>query len=167
MPQGEPGEICVAGPLLCGGYWKLPEATAETFRDGWMHTGDVAREDEDGFWYIVDRTKDMIVTGGFNVFPREVEDVVAQHPAIAQVGVIGTPDEKWGEAVTAIVVLREGHELTDDVVHEIQDMVKERKGSVQAPKQVIATEALPLTGLGKPDKKALRAQYWTGERSVG
>ena len=107
MPQGEPGEICVAGPLLCGGYWKLPEATAETFRDGWMHTGDVAREDEDGFWYIVDRTKDMIVTGGFNVFPREVEDVVAEHPAIAQVGVIGTPDEKWGEAVTAIVVLRE------------------------------------------------------------
>src|SRR4051795_5213805 len=167
VPQGEPGEICVAGPLLCGGYWKLPEETAETFRDGWMHTGDVAREDEDGFWYIVDRTKDMIVTGGFNVFPREVEDVVAQHPAVAQVGVIGTPDEKWGEAVTAIVVLRDGHELTDDVVHEIQDMVKERKGSVQAPKQVIATDALPLTGLGKPDKKALRAAYWTGERSVG
>src|SRR3954462_13304365 len=167
VAQGEPGEICVAGPLLCGGYWKLPDAPAETFRDGWMHTGDVAREDEDGFWYIVDRTKDMIVTGGFNVFPREVEDVVAQHPSIAQVGVIGTPDEKWGEAVTAIVVLRDGQELTDDVVHEIQQMVKERKGSVQAPKQVIATEVLPLTGLGKPDKKALRAQYWTGERSVG
>jgi fatty-acyl-CoA synthase len=167
VEQGEPGEICVAGPLLCGGYWKLPDVTAETFRDGWMHTGDVAREDEDGFWYIVDRTKDMIVTGGFNVFPREVEDVVAEHPAIAQVGVIGTPDEKWGEAVTAIVVLRPGHELTDEVVHEIQDMVKERKGSVQAPKQIIAADALPLTGLGKPDKKALRAQYWTGERAVG
>ena len=106
--SGEPGEICVAGPLLAGGYWNLPEETAETFRDGWMHTGDVAREDEDGFWYIVDRTKDMIVTGGFNVFPREVEDVVAEHPAVAQVGVIGTPDEKWGEAVTAIVVLRDG-----------------------------------------------------------
>lgn len=167
VPVGEPGEICVAGPLLSGGYWKLPEVTAETFRDGWMHTGDVAREDEDGFWYIVDRTKDMIVTGGFNVFPREVEDVVAEHPAIAQVGVIGTPHEKFGEAVTAIVVLREGHELTDEVVHEIQEMVKERKGSVQAPKQVIATDALPLTGLGKPDKKALRAQFWTGDRSVG
>ncbi len=167
VPVGEPGEICVAGPLLAGGYWKLPDETAETFRDGWMHTGDVAREDEDGFWYIVDRTKDMIVTGGFNVFPREVEDVVAEHPAIAQVGVIGTPDEKWGEAVTAIVVLREGHELTDDVVAEIQQLVKDRKGSIQAPKQIIATDALPLTGLGKPDKKALRAQYWTGERSVG
>jgi fatty-acyl-CoA synthase len=168
VPQGEPGEICVAGPLLSGGYWQLPEQTAETFRDGWMHTGDVAREDEDGFWYIVDRTKDMIVTGGFNVFPREVEDVVAEHPAVAQVGVIGVPHEKFGEAVTAIVVLREGHELTDEVVAEIQDMVKERKGSVQAPKQVIATDALPLTGLGKPDKKALRAQYWEGQgRSVG
>src|SRR6478672_2117638 len=167
VPTGEPGEICVAGPLLAGGYWNLPDETAETFRDGWMHTGDVAREDEDGFWYIVDRTKDMIVTGGFNVFPREVEDVVAEHPAVAQVGVIGTPHEKFGEAVTAIVVLREGHELTDEVVAEIQDMVKERKGSVQAPKQVIATDALPLTGLGKPDKKALRAQFWTGDRSVG
>jgi len=167
VPVGEPGEICVAGPLLADGYWNLPEATAETFRDGWMHTGDVAREDEDGFWYILDRTKDMIVTGGFNVFPREVEDVVAEHPAIAQVSVIGTPHEKFGEAVTAVVVLREGHELSDEVVAEIQQLVKDRKGSVQAPKQVIATDALPLTGLGKPDKKALRALYWTGDRAVG
>jgi len=167
VAPGEPGEICVAGPLLSAGYWQLPEATAETFRDGWMHTGDVAREDEDGFWYIVDRTKDMIVTGGFNVFPREVEDVIAEHPAIAQVGVIGTPHEKFGEAVTAVVVLREGQELTDEVVADIKDAVKERKGSVQAPKDVIAVDALPLTALGKPDKKALRARFWTGERSVG
>ena len=169
VPVGEPGEICVAGPLLAGGYWNLPEESAETFRDdGWMHTGDVAREDEDGFWYIVDRTKDMIVTGGFNVFPREVEDVVAEHPAVAQVGVIGVPDERWGEAVTAVVVLREGAELTDDVVAEIKSSVKERKGAVQVPKQVIAVDALPLTGLGKPDKKALRAQFWDDQqRSVG
>ena len=168
VPVGEPGEICVAGPLLAGGYWNLPEATAETFRDdGWMHTGDVAREDEDGFWYIVDRTKDMIVTGGFNVFPREVEDVVAEHPAVAQVGVIGTPDERWGEAVTAVVVLRPGFELTGELTGEIQQMVKERKGAVQSPKRVVASDALPLTGLGKPDKKALRAQCWTGGRAVG
>lgn len=171
VPQGEPGEICVAGPLLAGGYWNLPDETNETFRDGWMHTGDVAREDEDGFWFIVDRTKDMIVTGGFNVFPREVEDVVAEHPAVAQVGVIGTPHEKFGEAVTAIVVLRPDA-ATDEasiatMTAEIQEMVKERKGSVQAPKQVIVAESLPLTGLGKPDKKALRAQYWTGDRAVG
>jgi fatty-acyl-CoA synthase len=102
------------------------------------------------------------------VFPREVEDVVAEHPAIAQVGVIGVPDERWGESVTAVVVVREGAELTDAVVQEIKDSVKERKGAVQAPKQVIATDALPLTALGKPDKKALRAQYWGAEeRSVG
>jgi fatty-acyl-CoA synthase len=171
VPVGEPGEICVAGPLLATGYWNLPDETAETFRDGWMHTGDVAREDEDGFWFIVDRTKDMIVTGGFNVFPREVEDVVAEHPMVAQVGVIGTPHEKFGEAVTAIVVLRSDAPTDEESIArmtaEIQDAVKERKGSVQSPKQVIVADALPLTGLGKPDKKALRAQYWTGDRAVG
>ncbi|WP_395656354.1 fatty-acid--CoA ligase FadD8 [Nocardioides sp.] len=171
VPAGEPGEICVAGPLLAGGYWNLPEETAETFRDGWMHTGDVAREDEDGFWYIVDRTKDMIVTGGFNVFPREVEDVVAQHPAVAQVGVIGTPHEKFGEAVTAVVVLRSDASSDEASVaamtEEIQQMVKDRKGSVHVPKRVVVADSLPLTGLGKPDKKALRAQYWTGDRAVG
>jgi fatty-acyl-CoA synthase len=163
VPVGEPGEIWVAGPLLAGGYWNLPEATAETFKDGWLHTGDVAREDEDGFWFIVDRTKDMIVTGGFNVFPREVEDVVAEHPSVAQVSVIATPDEKWGEAVTAIVVLRQDVPRDEQSIAaltaEIQAAVKDRKGSVQAPKRVIVAESLPLTGLGKPDKKALRALY--------
>jgi fatty-acyl-CoA synthase len=167
VPVGEPGEICVAGPLLAGGYWNLPEETANTFRDGWLRTGDVAREDQDGFWYIVDRTKDMIVTGGFNVFPREVEDVVAEHPAVAQVGVIGVPDEKWGEAVTAVVVLRGGEHDQARVRSEIQERVKERKGSVQAPKDVVFVDSLPVTALGKPDKKALRAQFWEGrERAV-
>jgi fatty-acyl-CoA synthase len=164
---GEPGEICVAGPLLAGGYWNLPDETAATFREGWLRTGDVAREDADGFWYIVDRTKDMIVTGGFNVFPREVEDAVAEHPAVAQVGVIGVPDDKWGEAVTAVVVLRGGEHDHDRVTVEIQELVRERKGSVQAPKQVVYAESLPLTALGKPDKKALRAQFWEGrDRAV-
>ncbi|PXX09195.1 fatty-acyl-CoA synthase [Mycolicibacterium moriokaense] len=172
VPQGEVGEICVSGPLLCGGYWKLPDETSRTFHDGWMHTGDLAREDEDGFWYIVDRTKDMIVTGGFNVFPREVEDVVAEHPSIAQVCVIGTPDEKWGEAVTAVVVLRPDAASDDESVSkmtaEIQAAVKDRKGSVQAPKQVIVVDSVPVTALGKPDKKAVRAQFWEGAgRAVG
>ncbi len=172
VPQGEVGEICVSGPLLSGGYWNLPEATAETFRDGWMHTGDLAREDEDGFYYIVDRTKDMIVTGGFNVFPREVEDVVAEHPSVAQVCVIGTPDEKWGEAVTAVVVLRADVDGSEEAVAvmtaEIQAAVKERKGSVQAPKQVIVVDSVPVTALGKPDKKSVRAQFWEGAgRAVG
>src|SRR6185312_10178209 len=172
VPQGEVGEICVSGPLLAGGYLNKPEATAETFRDGWMHTGDLAREDEDGFWYIVDRTKDMIVTGGFNVFPREVEDVVAEHPSVAQVCVIGTPDEKWGEAVTAVVVLRPDAASDDEAVakltSEIQASVKDRKGSVQSPKQVIVVDSVPVTALGKPDKKAVRAQFWEGaDRAVG
>jgi fatty-acyl-CoA synthase len=161
VPTGTPGEICVAGPLLAGGYWNLPEVTAETFTaDGWLHTGDVAREDEDGFWYIVDRTKDMIVTGGFNVFPREVEDVVAEVSVVAQVGVIGVLDEKWGEAVTAVVVLKPGADADlDTLTEEIQALVRERKGPVHVPKRVVIAESLPLTGLGKPDKKALRAQY--------
>lgn len=172
VPPGEVGEICVSGPLLSGGYWNLPEATAETFRDGWMHTGDMAREDEDGFFYIVDRVKDMIVTGGFNVFPREVEDVVAEHPAVAQVCVIGTPDEKWGEAVTAVIVLRPGHpddaEAVAAVTAEIQAAVKERKGSVQSPKQVVVVDSVPVTALGKPDKKTVRAQFWEGlGRAIG
>jgi fatty-acyl-CoA synthase len=172
VPQGEVGEICVSGPLLSGGYWNLPDETSRTFHDGWMHTGDLAREDEDGFWYIVDRTKDMIVTGGFNVFPREVEDVVAEHPSVAQVCVIGTPDEKWGEAVTAVVVLRPDADPSDEAVSkmtaEIQAAVKERKGSVQSPKQVIVVDSLPVTALGKPDKKSVRAQFWEGAgRAVG
>ncbi|RSM62224.1 acyl-CoA synthetase [Actinoplanes sp. ATCC 53533] len=162
VPPGEPGEVCVAGPLLAGGYWHQPEATGEAFRDGWLHTGDVAREDSDGFLFIVDRVKDMIVTGGFNVFPREVEDAVAAHPAVAQVGVIGVPDATWGEAVTAIVVPRE--KPHDDAAaatleEEIKASVRERKGPVHTPKHVIMTDRLPLTALGKPDKKALRATY--------
>jgi len=168
VPPGEPGEICVAGPVLASGYWNLPDETASAFRDGWLRTGDVAREDADGFWHIVDRTKDMIVTGGFNVFPREVEDVVATHPAVAQVAVVGTPDPKWGEAVTALVVVREGHSLTSDVVGEITALVRDAKGSVHAPKQVLPLDAIPLTALGKPDKKVLRARFWADSgRSVG
>jgi fatty-acyl-CoA synthase len=166
VPPGEPGEICVAGPLLAAGYWNKPEATAEAFRDGWLHTGDVARQDEDGFLFIVDRVKDMIVTGGFNVFPREVEDVVAAHPAVAQVGVIGVPDATWGEAVTAIVVPRPDASRDEAAVarlaEEVKEAVRARKGPVHTPKHVIMADGLPLTPLGKPDKKALRARYAGG-----
>ncbi|MCB1266008.1 MAG: AMP-binding protein, partial [Mycobacterium sp.] len=172
VPRGEVGEICVSGPLLAGGYWNLPEETAAAFRDGWLHTGDLARQDEDGFLYIVDRVKDMIVTGGFNVFPREVEDVVAEHPAVAQVCVIGTPDEKWGEAVTAVIVLRPGESSDAESVAvltgEIQERVRQRKGPVHSPKQVIVVDSVPVTALGKPDKKAVRARFWESSgRAVG
>src|ERR1700684_253192 len=132
----------------------------------------MAREDEDGFYFIVDRVKDMIVSGGFSVFPREVEDVIAEHPAVAQVCVVGTPDEKWGEAVTAVVVLRADAPRDDAAIEamttEIQTAVKDRKGSVQSPKRIEIVDALPLTGLGKPDKKAVRARFWEGAgRAVG
>ncbi|AEF39385.1 fatty-acid--CoA ligase FadD8 [Hoyosella subflava] len=163
VPTGSPGEICVAGPLLAAGYLNRPEATAETFRDDWLHTGDVAKADEDGFWYIVDRIKDMIVTGGFNVFPREVEDVIATHPAVAQVAVVGVSDEKWGEAVTAVVVLHtgavDGPRSGESVIEEIKSAVRKRKGPVHEPKHVILTDSLPVTPLGKPDKKALRSGF--------
>ncbi|MFE3227909.1 fatty-acid--CoA ligase FadD8 [Nocardia sp. NPDC059228] len=160
VPQGEVGEICVSGPLLAAGYLNLPEVTADTFKNGWLRTGDLARQDEDGFLFIVGRSKDMVVTGGFNVFPREVEDVVSEHPKVITVAVVGVPDAHWGEAVTAVLVLDPATAADpaaiEVVTAEIQAAVKQRKGSVQVPKHVVVIEELPLTGLGKPDKKAIR-----------
>jgi len=150
------------------GYKDMPQETAEAFAGDWLHTGDVGKMDDEGFLYIVDRTKDMIVTGGFNVFPREVEDVLATHEAVGQVAVIGVPDEQWGEAVKAVVVLRPGIAQTPELVQQLQALVKQAKGSVQAPKSVDFVDAIPTTPVGKPDKKALRARYWQGsERGVG
>jgi fatty-acyl-CoA synthase len=157
VPRGEPGEICARGPLVMQGYWNKPEETATALEGGWLHTGDIAREDEDGFYTIVDRKKDMIVSGGFNVFPREVEDVLSTHPAVANVAVIGVPDEKWGEAVKAVVVLRPDQSVDPE---ELMALVKDRKGAHHAPKTVDFAESIPLSPLGKPDKKALRAVYW-------
>ena len=128
VAKGEPGEICIRAPLVMKGYKDLPEQTAEAFAGDWMHTGDVGKFDEDGFLYIVDRTKDMIVTGGFNVFPREVEDVIATHEAVGQVAVVGTPDEQWGEKVTAVVVLKPGFDASDELSAAISNLVKEAKG---------------------------------------
>lgn len=167
VAAGEAGEVCVRGPMLMSGYKDMPEQTAEAFAGDWLHTGDVGRLDKDGFLYIVDRTKDMIVTGGFNVFPREVEDVLSTHDAVSQVAVIGVPDERWGEAVKALVVLRPGYEATTTLSSELQQLVKDAKGSVQSPKSVDYLASIPLTPVGKPDKKALRAQYWQDiERGV-
>lgn len=156
VPEGEPGEICVRGSLVMDGYLNRDELNRETFAGGWLHTGDVAVRDADGFYRIVDRKKDMIVSGGFNVFPSEVENVIAQHPAVAQVSVFGTPDEKWGEAVTAAVVLRPGAKVDGA---ELTALVREHKGAVQAPKHVHFVDAIPQTAVGKPDKKALRVQF--------
>jgi fatty-acyl-CoA synthase len=154
VPPGEPGEICARGPAVMEEYWRKPELTAEAFAHGWLHTGDVARMDERGYLTIVDRTKDMIISGGFNVFPREVEDALTSHSAVAVAAVFGVPDEKWGEAVTAAVVLRPGATATPA---ELAEHVRDRKGAVQTPKAVHVVEALPTTAVGKIDKRALRA----------
>ncbi|MEV0945393.1 AMP-binding protein [Rhodococcus sp. NPDC049939] len=165
VPQGELGEICVRGPLIMKGYWNKPEETAEAFKGGWLHTGDIARKDEAGFLTIVDRKKDMIVTGGFNVFPREIEDVISAHPAVSSVAVVGVPDEKWGEAVKACVVLRDGQSVDAD---DLVEKVRAAKGPVHAPKSVDFVDSLPLTPLGKLDKKTLRSRYWeSADRAVG
>ena len=168
VAAGEPGEICVRGPLVMKGYKDMPEETAAAFAGGWLHTGDVGRLDAEGFLYVVDRTKDMIVSGGFNVFPREVEDVLASHEAVGQVAVIGVPDEQWGEAVKAVIVLRPGAEQGAELARDLQELVKQKKGSVQSPKSIDFVDAIPVTPVGKPDKKALRAPYWQGrDRGVG
>jgi len=162
---GEAGEICVRAPHAMAKYWKRPDITAETLKNGWVHTGDIARRDERGYMFILDRKKDMIVSGAFNIFPREVEDVLSQHADVAMVAVVGIPDEKWGEAVTAIIVPRDGARPDPD---ELINLVKTRKGSAHAPKQIQFVKQLPMTGVGKVDKKVLRAGFWSGrDRMVG
>ena len=153
VAAGEPGEICVRGPLVMKGYKDMPEQTGEAMAGGWLHTGDIGRLDEEGFLYIVDRKKDMVVTGGFNVFPREIEDVLSAHDAVAQVVVIGVPDEKWGESVKAVIVLKPGLEGTKGLTAELTELVKAAKGSVQAPKSIDYVEGIPLTAVGKPDSR--------------
>jgi fatty-acyl-CoA synthase len=159
VPTGQPGEICVRGPLVMEGYWQQPAATEDAFRGGWLHTGDVAIRDADGYLTIVDRTRDMIISGGFNIYPREVEDALMSHPAVSGAAVIGVPDEKWGEAVTALVVLRETDGADPD---QLKAHVRALRGAPWSPKTIHFLESLPVTPLGKIDRKTLRARYWAG-----
>ena len=162
VERGDVGEICVRGPLVMEGYWNRPDETAQVFRYGWLHTGDLARQDEHGFLHIVGRSKDMIISGGFNVYPAEVETVLAAHPAVSAVAVIGIPDPTWGEAVTAVVVLRADHAASEI---ELASWVRDAKGAVHAPKRVIVIPEIPITPLGKPDKKELRSRLFPSERT--
>jgi fatty-acyl-CoA synthase len=157
VPMGEVGEIAMRNPGVMLGYRNLPEETAAALRGGWLHTGDMAREDDQGLLYIVDRKKDMIISGGFNIYASEVERALTGHPSISSAAAIGVPDEKWGESVTAFVIARPGHEV--DVL-AIQAHVKQVKGSMYAPKKIVVVDSLPVTAVGKVDKKALRAPYW-------
>jgi fatty-acyl-CoA synthase len=160
VEAGRTGEICVRGPLVMAGYWKDHDETLRAFRHNWLHTGDLARRDEDGYLYIVGRSKDMIITGGFNVYPAEVEEVLCAHPSVSAAAVIGAPDRTWGEAVTALIELRPGQAASPE---EIIASVRAAKGPIHAPKAVIFVDAIPLTALGKPDKKLLRQRYFTSE----
>jgi acyl-CoA synthetase (AMP-forming)/AMP-acid ligase II len=160
VPDGTVGEICVRGDIVMSGYYKDPAKTAETIIDGWLHTGDVGFVDAAGYLHITDRKKDMIITGGFNVFSAEVEGVITSHPAVQDCAVVGVPDEKWGEAVKAVVERSPGMQVSAE---EIIALCRERLGGVKAPKSVDFVERLPRSSVGKVLKREVRAVYWAGQ----
>jgi long-chain acyl-CoA synthetase len=168
LPRGEIGEISVRGPNTMQGYWNKPEETAATLIDGWVRTGDGAYMDEDGFIFIMDRFKDMIISGGENIFSAEVESTVSKHPAVADCAVIGIPDEEWGEAVHAIVVPATGAEAAHATEADIIAHCRELIAHYKCPRSVeFRSDPLPLSGAGKVLKKDLRAPFWEGrEREV-
>ncbi|MDP1992401.1 MAG: long-chain-fatty-acid--CoA ligase [Syntrophales bacterium] len=155
--EKEVGEIIVRGDTVTPGYWQLPEETARAIRNGWLYTGDMAVMDEEGYVTIVDRRKDMIVTGGENVYSTEVENVLYLHPAVLECAVVGVPDEKWGEAVKGIVVLKPARQATEE---ELIAFCKERMARYKSPKSIDFIPGLPKTGSGKIEKKKLRDRYW-------
>jgi acyl-CoA synthetase (AMP-forming)/AMP-acid ligase II len=164
LPLGEAGEV-VSKQLGQMSTYVDESRNSEALRDGWVHTGDIGYLDEDGFLYIVDRKKDLIVSGGFNVFPRQVEDVLITHSSVAQVAVIGVPHPKWGEAVHAVVVPKAGEQVLED---DLIAFVKTEMGSVHAPKTIVFLDALPMNPAGKIDKKSLRQPFWKGKaRQIG
>jgi acyl-CoA synthetase (AMP-forming)/AMP-acid ligase II len=164
LPSGDSGEICVRGDLVMQGYYKAPDKTAETLIDGWLHTGDIGHFDDEGYLHITDRKKDMIISGGFNVYPSEVEQVIWSHPSVQDCAVIGVPDEKWGEAVKAVVELNAGATLD---AQELISLCKDKLGSVKAPKTLDFVDALPRSPVGKVLKKDLREPYWsTTKRNI-
>lgn len=164
LAPGERGEIVVRGPLVMAGYYRDDAATRSTSTNGWHRTGDIGEIDDDGYVYIVDRKRDMVITGGFNVYPTEVEQVLWAHPAVQDCVVIGAPDPKWGEAVTAVVELKEGHAADEP---ELVAFCRERLGGVKTPKRVHVWEELPRSAVGKVLKRDVRETFWAGrERAV-
>ncbi|WP_340676367.1 long-chain-fatty-acid--CoA ligase [Paraperlucidibaca sp.] len=162
VPRGTVGEICARGANVMLGYWGMEAATAETLRHGWLHTGDLGYMDEQGFVFIVDRAKDMVISGGENIFSVEVEGAIYSHPAVRECAVIGIPDDRWGEAVHAVIVLGEGAEATES---EIIDHCREKIAGYKVPRSVeFRTEPLPISGAGKILKNELRSPYWEGNQ---
>jgi long-chain acyl-CoA synthetase len=162
LPAGEAGEICCRSPAVMRGYWQAggrdPTLTADAVRDGWLHTGDIGYLDEDGYLFIVDRKKDLIIRGGFNVYPRDVEDALLEHPAVAAAGVVGRPDDRQGEEVVAFVSLHRPDAVSDD---ELIEWARQRIGGYKYPREVHIIDAIPLTAVGKLDRKALRGRVGT------
>lgn len=164
VPDGEPGELWIRSPSLASGYWKKPKQTAAVFDDGWYHSGDIAIRDAEGLYYIHDRLKDMIVSGGENIYSTEIESVLSTHPGVAAAAVIGVPDERWGEAVKACVVRKSGSDVSEQA---LLAFCRERLAGYKVPKSVDFHDTFPMTGSGKIAKKDLRAPFWAGEgRSV-
>ena len=159
VPHGQIGEIVYRGPGVMQGYWNRPQDTADQIRDGWFYTGDAGTEDDAGFFYVKDRIKDMIISGGENIYPAELESVLAAHPALADVAVIGVPDDQWGETVKAIVVLKPGAALSGE---ELIEWARSRLGGYKRPKSVDFTDSIPRNPSGKILKRELRAPYWEG-----
>ncbi len=157
LATGETGEICVRGDLVMKGYYRDPDRTAEVLKDGWLHTGDVGHLDEHGYLHLTDRKKDLIISGGFNVYPSEVEQVIWAHPAVADCAVIGAPDDDWGERVTAVVELKPGQTATAD---ELKHRCREALGPIRSPKEVVFVDLLPRSVNGKVLKKDVRAGFW-------
>jgi long-chain acyl-CoA synthetase len=151
-PIGEAGELCIRAPEVMQGYWNRPDETAVALRDGWLHTGDIAKMDEDGYFFIVDRKKDMIISGGYNVYPRDVEEVLFSHPKVKEAAVAGVPDPKWGETVTAFVVLKDGEAVTED---ELKAFCRERLAAYKVPSVVEFRDSLPKTLVGKVLRRVL------------
>jgi len=164
LPPGEMGEIVTRSDLVMKGYWRNPEATTDTLRNGWLHTGDVGYMDKSGYLFIMDRSKDMIISGGENVYPREIEEVLVRHQAVREVAVIGVPDPKWGEAIKAVVSLSPGQSATEE---ELISFCKDNIASYKKPKSVDFVDELPKNNYGKVLKRELRARYWEDkERKV-
>lgn len=159
LPPGEAGEICVRGDVVMAGYWDNPEATAEALRGGWLHMGDVGMFDEHGYLHLLDRTKDMIISGGNNVYPREVEEVLITHPSVNGVCVVGIPHDYWGEAVHAVVVAEPG---TSPTAEELQAYCATKMAGYKKPKSIDFIEALPVSAYGKVLRREVRAPYWEG-----
>jgi acyl-CoA synthetase (AMP-forming)/AMP-acid ligase II len=162
LPPGEVGEICVCAPWTTPGFWKRPELDRERLRGGWLRTGDLGRTDAEGYVFLADRKEDKIITGGFNVYPGEVEGVLAEHPAVAECAVFAIPDPKWGEAIRAAVTLLPGENATPD---ELIAFCKARLARFKVPKAIDLLPELPKSGVGKILRRALREPWWKGQGS--